>query len=154
MEILPSDTPDGIPMADTNPEAVAVLPTTTTNTAAASDPSQPLLFNDAELQAALPANGASPNAPHEASGRPTPRINKPERTQGEWRAESLDQRLDADHPARLVWQYVEILDLSKLFNRVKAVEGGAGRNASDFRVLFALLLWANIDGVARAREIE
>ena len=29
-----------------------------------------------------------------------------------------------------------------------------GRNASDFRVLFALLLWAAIDGVASAREIE
>ena len=43
---------------------------------------------------------------------PAPRFNMPERFQGEFRAESLDQRLDADHDARLVWKLVEGLDLS------------------------------------------
>jgi transposase len=119
-----------------------------------------MLFADAELQAALPASTTDSAAEllenGDTSGPPphAPRMNKPERQQGEYRAESLDQRLDLDHPARLVWKYVEGLDLSELFEGVKAVEGTAGRNASDFRVLFALLLWAAIDGVASAREID
>jgi transposase len=119
---------------------------------ATANPQQPQWFSAAELQAAMP----QPCDPAEAdaSASPAPRINRPERLQGEFRAESLDERLDADHPVRLVWSFVENLDLSELFDRVKAVEGGVGRNATDFRVLFALLLWANIDGVASAHEID
>jgi transposase len=114
---------------------------------------QPLLFSAAQLQAAS-AEATDAAAAPTASAKPAPRINRPERLQGEFRAESLDERLDADHPVRLVWCFVEGLDLAELFDRVKAVEGGVGRNATDFRVLFALLLWANIDGVASAHEID
>ncbi len=119
--------------------------------ACASQPT--MLFSPAELQAAAPPR-CGPSAAEDGAAGPAPRINKPERFQGEYRTESLDDRLDADHPARLVWSYVESLDLSELFDRVKAVEGGVGRNATDFRVLFALLLWAAIDGVASAHEID
>jgi transposase len=70
------------------------------------------------------------------------------------RVESLDQRLDAEHPARLVWHVVERLDLSALYEQIEAVEGVAGRNASDPRVLFALWLYAAVDGVGSARELE
>jgi len=120
----------------------------------ATDASQPMLFSATELQASMPARTDAPASASDAPPKPAPRINRPERLQGEMRFESLDQRLDADHVARLVWAFVEGLDLSELFDRVKAVEGGVGRNASDFRVIFALLLFAAIDGVASAREIE
>src|SRR5437588_8366731 len=70
------------------------------------------------------------------------------------RCESLDQRLDADHPVRLVWKLVEGLDLSALYQQIDAVEGIAGRNASDPRVLFALWLYAAVEGVGSARELE
>ena len=112
---------------------------------------QPLLFAEADMPA-VPTT-PSPPAPATTTQAGT-RINRPERFQGEFRAESLDERLDADHLARLVWTFVETIDLAELFQAVKAVEGHVGRNASDFRVLFALLLWAAIDGVASAREIE
>jgi transposase len=115
---------------------------------------QGMLFAAAELQAAIPLPSASATATGQESVKPAPRINKPERLQGEMRTESLDARLDADHPARLVWTFVEGLDLAELFERVKAVEGSAGRNVTDFRVIFALLLLAAIDGVPSAREIE
>jgi transposase len=119
--------------------------------AAAAAVLQPLLFAEADL----PASSITPSPlPVNNEPRPAPRINRPERLQGEFRAESLDQRLDADHLVRLVWTFVETIDLSELFQAVKAVEGHVGRNATDFRVLFALLLWAAIDGVASAREIE
>jgi transposase len=114
---------------------------------------QPTLFAAAELDAAMPPPRSATSAEGQ-SAKPAARINRPERLQGEFRAESLDERLDADHPVRLVWRFVEGLDLSELFDRVKAVEGGVGRDATDFRVLFALLLWAAIDGVHSAHEID
>jgi transposase len=119
--------------------------------ASTTDTEQPALFSAAELQAASPP---SQPATLKTAARPAARLNRPERLQGEYRAESLDERLDADHPVRAVWSYVESLDLSELLDSVKAVEGHVGRNATDCRVLFALLLWAAIDGVASAHEID
>lgn len=113
---------------------------------------QPTLFSAAELEAAVPP-AAPPASADDLFVKPAPRINRPQRFQGKMRTESLDDRLDADHAARLVWTFVEGLDLAELFERVKAVEGSAGRNASDFRVVFALLLLAAIDGVPTSREI-
>ena len=68
--------------------------------------------------------------------------------------ESLDQRVDADHPVRTVWAFVERLDLAPLLDRIKAVRGGAGRNANDPRVLLALWLFASIEGVGSARALD
>jgi transposase len=109
------------------------------------------LFPESEPEAlATPAGASMPRS----SVPPAPRINKPERCQVEMRCESLDQRLDADHTARVIWQLVQGLDLSVLYQRIEAVEGIAGRNASDPRVLFALWLYAAVDGVSSARELE
>jgi transposase len=157
MDVI-SSTPDGVPMLHATPEPVsatqsAVEGTPLPESVPPGADQQPSLFSAAELLAAAP-EPRLPSASADEEIRPAPRINKPERFQGEYRTESLDQRLDADHPARLVWSFVESIDLSELFNQIKAVEGGVGRNASDFRVLFALVLWATIDGVASAHEIE
>jgi transposase len=112
--------------------------------------SQPPLFPQAELDALMTPKPATPTPPRVA----TPRLNKPERCQGEMRCESLDQRLDADHTARLVWRLVQGLDLSRLYQQIEGVEGVAGRNTTDPQVLFALWLYAAIDGVSSARELE
>lgn len=108
---------------------------------------QPALFPHDELECVPTPKAVTPNAP-------APRFNKPERCQGEMRCESLDQRLDPDHRARAVWQLVEGLDLSSLYQDIKAVEGGPGRNPSDPQVLFALWLYAATDSVGSARKLE
>jgi transposase len=108
---------------------------------------QAVLFPAAEAPAVRDIPG-TPAAP------PTPRYRRPERVQAEMRCESLDQRLDADHPARVVWKLVEGLDLSCLYERIRAVEGQAGRNPSDPRVLFALWLFACTQGVGSARQLD
>jgi transposase len=113
--------------------------------------SQPSLFANSEIDTP-PSPPAS--APTRERSTATPRVNKPKRSQVEMRFESLDQRLDVDHTARVVWQVVQGLDLSSLYQQIDAVEGVAGRNASDPRVLFALWLYAAIDGVGSARELE
>jgi transposase len=89
-----------------------------------------------------------------AEPRKAVRLNKPERLQGEIRFESLDQRLDLDHLARVVWNITEGLDLSPLYDRIGTVEGVAGRNPSDPQVLFALWLYAAMDKVGSARRLE
>jgi transposase len=82
-----------------------------------------------------------------------PRLLEPNRTQLELRASDLDSLLPEDHRARLVWGYVERQDLSKLVEAVKARGSNAGRAAIDPRILFALWLYATLEGVGSGREV-
>ena len=66
----------------------------------------------------------------------------------------LEATLAPEHPARSVWAFVEGLDLSALYGDIGSVEGRAGRAAIDPRILMVLWLYATIDGVGSAREIE
>jgi transposase len=69
------------------------------------------------------------------------------------RACSLDDLIAADHPARLVWRFVEGLDVSDLLAGIRAVEGHVGHPPADPRILVALWLYATIDGVGSARRL-
>ena len=115
-----------------------------------SEVAQPLLFSGAESEGQPVASPSSETPPVQ---RRAPRIKRPERHQVKMFCESLEGRLDDDHPVRVVWQVVESLDLSALDDAIKALEGSAGRDASDPRVLFALCLYAAVDGVSSAREL-
>ena len=65
----------------------------------------------------------------------------------------LEGLLPADHRARLVWQFVEGLDLAELYGQIRAVEGHAGRPAIDPKILLALWLYATLEGVGSARAL-
>lgn len=77
-----------------------------------------------------------------------------ERNQIELRAVDLEATISLDHPARNVWAFVERLDLSALYGAIGSVEGRAGRAAIDPKILLALWLYATVDAVGSAREIE
>jgi transposase len=79
---------------------------------------------------------------------------RPNREQVELRAVDLEGLLPMDHPARAVWEFVESLDLGPLYAQVEAVEGRAGRPATDPRIYLALWLYATVEGVGSARAIE
>lgn len=81
------------------------------------------------------------------------RVSRPQRNQVEWRPVALDQLLPAEHRARVVWAYVEKLDLSSLYAKIQAVEGRAGRKAVDPRILMALWMFATLEAVSSARQI-
>lgn len=83
----------------------------------------------------------------------TPRLLEANRLQIEMRASDLESLLAADHRARLVWGYVVRQDLSKLFDSIKARGSNAGRAAIDPRILFALWLYATLEGVGSGREV-
>lgn len=81
------------------------------------------------------------------------RLLQPNRLQVELRASDLESLLPEDHRARLVWGYVVRQDLSKLVGAVKARGSNAGRAAIDPHILFALWLYATLDGVGSGREV-
>jgi transposase len=95
-----------------------------------------------------------PEAPASAAASAVPRLRPIQRHQIEMRTESLDQRLPVDHAVRAVWAYVEGLDLSPLYEKIRAVEEHPGRNATDPRVLVCLWLYATVDGVGSARKLD
>jgi transposase len=90
--------------------------------------------------------------PVEPAGKP--RFQRAQRRQMAWRTLSLDQMLPREHAARSVWAYVESLDLSPLYDQIRAVEGHVGRAPIDPRILVGLWLYATIDGVSHARRLD
>jgi transposase len=78
----------------------------------------------------------------------------PQRDQVELHWASLDQLLESDHQARVVWAAVCGLNLSRWLEQIKAVEGHVGRDATDPRLLLALWVYATLDAVGSARELD
>src|SRR5260221_9583215 len=93
-------------------------------------------------------------APKAAESGGRPRLREPVRDQIELRAMDLDSIIGADHPVRIIWAYVERLDLSALESRIKAREGHPGHPPIAPRLLLALWLYATSDGVGSARALE
>ncbi len=81
------------------------------------------------------------------------RVLLPNRAQMEFRAMDLESLLPQGHRARIVWGYVERQDMSGLYAGIKAVEGGVGRAAIAPEIVFALWLYATLEGVGSARGI-
>lgn len=81
-----------------------------------------------------------------------PRLSVPDRQQL-LSAMTIDELLEPDHPARAVWAYVEGLDLTALYDRIRARGHLAGRPAIDPRLLVALWLYATLSGLTSAREL-
>ena len=90
----------------------------------------------------------------EEERRGAPRVMRPERRQIELRPTDLESLLPEDHKARVVWAWVTGLDLSRFYAQVKATQGTPGRPAADPAVLLALWLYATLDAVGSAREID
>jgi len=86
--------------------------------------------------------------------QPAPRYATANRTQIELVPTDLDALLPPGHMARLVWRFAEGLNLSAFYAAIKAREGHPGRDPIDPRILVALWLYATIDGVGSARELD
>ena len=103
------------------------------------------LFGDISQEKRVVASAPSP-----------PRLRKAQRDQGEMFTESLDGRIEADHTVRTVWTFVEQMDLSVLLSpRSNRCRGHQGRNLDRSAcILLALWLYASIEGVGSARQLE
>lgn len=83
-----------------------------------------------------------------------PRLETANRSQIELTPTDLEALLPPGHAARLVWRFVEGLDVRGFYARIAAREGHAGRPAIDPKILLALWLYAISDGVGSARELD
>lgn len=83
-----------------------------------------------------------------------PRLETANRTQVELTPTDLEALLPPGHAARLVWRFVEGLDLRHFYATIRAREGGPGRDAIDPKILIAVWLYATITGVGSAREVD
>jgi transposase len=92
--------------------------------------------------------------PKGAGGGGKARMREPERRQVELRPVDLDSLLSSDHPARVIWRYVEQLDLSALEEAIKAREHTPGQAPASPRLLLGLWLYATSQGVGSARALE
>ena len=83
-----------------------------------------------------------------------PRYETPNRAQVELYPCDLESLLPPGHAARLVWRFVDGLRLDAFYAAIRAREGTPGRPPIDPKILIALWLYATIDGVGSAREVD
>jgi transposase len=81
------------------------------------------------------------------------RVVGPDRSQLRWDLIDIEGLLAGDHRARMVWAFVEGLNLEPLYELIKSREGEAGRPPADPAVVLALWLYASLEGVGSAREL-
>lgn len=99
----------------------------------------------------IPAGDAAPICKEQPAG--IPRLRRAERRQIVCLPHALDDLLAEDHEARIIWAYVEGLDLAPLHDSILAVEGHAGRSTADRKIFMALWLYATLKGVGSARQL-
>jgi transposase len=92
--------------------------------------------------------------PAERTGLGAPRLREPKRDQIELRAVDIESLIGDDHPVRVIWSYVEGLDLRELEDRIKARGARPGHPATSPRLLLALWLYATSEGVGSARALD
>ncbi|HUT09109.1 MAG TPA: IS1182 family transposase [Thermoguttaceae bacterium] len=80
-------------------------------------------------------------------------MDRPHRSQVQMHFFSLDQLLPDDHQARIVWAFVQSLDLEPFYQKIEVNDNVAGRSAIAPEILLALWLLATLDGIGSAREL-
>jgi transposase len=105
-----------------------------------------------------PVATALPAAEVAAPAKPPPDLSFPPRLRTADRQQLLspmliDDLIEPDHPARAVWCFAQGLDLTVLYDRIRARGPSAGRSAIDPRVLVALWLYATLAGVKSANAL-
>jgi transposase len=82
------------------------------------------------------------------------RLEEPDRSQATMTFAVPDDAIGATHAARVIWNVIGTLDLSKFLVGVKSVEGTVGRKTKSLRMKLTLWLYAIAQGVGSARHIE
>jgi transposase len=86
------------------------------------------------------------------SERSAPRLRTADRQQI-IPAMPLENLLDSDHQARLVWDFCLGLNLTALYDSIRSRQGGPGHPAIDPRLCVAVWLYATLEGVGSARAL-
>lgn len=101
-----------------------------------------------ELPKRKPKSSMATTLPEQA------RLRRPVRSQVEMILRDLDSLVSEDHTVRAIWGFIQGLNLSVFYSKIKAVEDAPGRPASDPQVLLALWVYATVDGIGSARRLD
>lgn len=71
-----------------------------------------------------------------------------------WDMIDLESQLPADHRARVVWAFVESLELAAFYERIGSREDTAGRPPPDPKIYLAVWLYATLENIGSARAID
>ena len=66
----------------------------------------------------------------------------------------LDEMLPKEHRCRIVWQFVNSLNLDAFYQEIRSTLSAAGHPAIAPEILLTLWLQATLDGIGSAREID
>jgi transposase len=77
-----------------------------------------------------------------------------DREQQVLRIVDVDGLIEPGHTARLIWEFLDSQNLEQFYERIKAVDGVAGRQCWDPKVLMTLWIYAYSEGISSAREIS
>src|SRR5260370_30446976 len=66
----------------------------------------------------------------------------------------IERLIGAEHPARLIWEFVGPQNIERFYEGVKAIDGVAGRECWDPRMLITMWIYAYSEGISAAREIS
>jgi len=82
------------------------------------------------------------------------RVKEVDRKQLKFKIVDLENVIPPGHRARLIWEFVGRQDLTKFYEDIKTVDGVAGREAWDPRMMITLWVYAISKGINSAREIS
>lgn len=82
------------------------------------------------------------------------KLRRPCRTQIEFKMMPLDDLISLDHKARIIWDFVDEMDMKVCFSAIKSYDISDGRPATDPKILLALWIYSILDGNASARKLE
>ncbi len=82
------------------------------------------------------------------------RMRPVERTQYFMEAVNLEDMAAEDDAVRAIWAFVERLDLTSYYNKIKSKINEAGSPAYNPKVLLAMWIYGYSQGISSAREIE
>ena len=91
---------------------------------------------------------------HETCISKLPRFQPIDRTQIFLRTTDVESLIAEDHPVRAIWIFLDRLDLSKLSEEQRAVEGSVGRSAISPHLLLSIWIYSYARGVSSARQIS
>jgi transposase len=82
------------------------------------------------------------------------RFLQADRDQPRWDVVDLESQLATDHRARIVWSFVDGLDLSSFYDRIGSREDVAGRPPADPKILLSVWLFATLENIGSARAVD
>jgi transposase len=104
----------------------------------------------------FPSQTHAPSIPQGNAALPPaePRLRRADRSQILLRPCSLEELLEPEHPARIVWALVCGWDLSLFLASIMARGEKPGRASTDPRILICLWLYAYTQGISNGRELD